>query len=686
MIASIETEFEARLNPAQYQAVTHGEDPLLIIAGAGTGKTTTLAHRVAWLIAKGIDPGQILLLTFTRRAANEMLRRVDRILSAVGMADVGERSSIAKRIWGGTFHGTAVRLLRRFGPRIGLPADFTILDRGDAEDLMNVVRTELDLGKKFKRFPLKGTCLDIYGRTMNSQTRLKDVLTDRFPKCEKFAEGLAALFTAFVERKEQQHLLDYDDLLLFWKGLLENEEVAERIRKLFRAVLVDEFQDTNVLQSDILRGLSPEGRGLTVVGDDAQSIYSFRAAEVENILNFPDSYPGTTLVTLEQNYRSTQTVLEVSNQVMAESNGQFDKNLWSDRGEGEKPLLMTCADEDQQAEYIIGQVLDHVEQGIPLSSQAVLFRASQHSLLLEVELTRANIPFHKYGGLKFSEAAHVKDLLAFLRLAENPYDIVSGMRVLGLLPGIGPKRAQSLMNDLQHVEGDFRLWHKAKVPKATVKHWERIIDLFATLRNPAVSDASVASEVHRVREFYSPLLEEKYDRSQPRLRDLEQLEIVAGRYGTRSDFLTDMSLDPPNSTQDFAQSGEDQEDDFLVLSTVHSAKGLEWDCVYVIQVADGNFPSAMSLGSEKELAEERRLLYVALTRAKDYLYVCHPMRSYAGRRSDQYGYAQLSRFISDEVKQRFERITSEQPRPSSHKTQPTANQGGVREAAKAMWN
>ncbi len=465
----------AELNEEQRSAVLHGSDPLLIVAGAGTGKTATLAHRVAYQIATGTDPGRVLLLTFTRRAAAEMLRRVDGILRrletesrhagtsyepvrshepeapaapAAPQEPGAPRSAATGKVWGGTFHATATRLLRLHGRAIGLDPSFTILDRADAEDLMGILRTELGLSKNDRRFPLKGTCMDIYSRCVNAREPVEEVVETHFPWCKDETEDLRRLFAAYVDHKGAQSVLDYDDLLLFWHGLLTDSRAARAIRSRFDCVLVDEYQDTNRLQAEILQMLCPGGKNLTAVGDDAQAIYSFRAATVRNILDFPKEFPGTHVVTLEQNYRSTQAILDATNDVIAGAAERHPKNLWSRRADGAKPQLLSCEDEDEQTEAVIRQVLEHREAGLALRRQAVLFRASHHSLALELELTRRNIPFRKYGGLRFVETAHVKDLMAFLRLAENPRDRMAGTRVLMLLPGVGPKKASALLDRL----------------------------------------------------------------------------------------------------------------------------------------------------------------------------------------------------------------------------------------------
>ena len=668
-----------RLNPQQREAATHGDSPLLIVAGAGTGKTATLVHRVAWLIARGVDPGRILLLTFTRRASAEMLRRVDNMVRGLsasppsasaprperelpstpaplpeGEERIGPQRFQVNKLWGGTFHAVATRLLRRYGKAIGLPPGFTIHDRADAEDLMNVVRTQLGLAKTDKRFPKKGTCMDIYSRCVNAREKLEYALPRHFPWCLEWGNELKQLFDGYVDRKEACGVLDYDDLLLYWHGLLEDETAGAVVRQQFDCVLVDEYQDTNALQAEIVYRLSPEGKGVTVVGDDAQSIYSFRAATVRNILDLPEHYPGTKIITLEQNYRSTQPILAATNRVIALSSERFAKDLWTERQQGELPVQVTCEDEDEQTEYVIRKILEHRESGIALRRQAVLFRASHHSMMLEAELSARHIPFHKYGGLKFVETAHVKDLLAFLRLAENPRDEVAASRILPLMPGVGPAKARQLVEMLTESGGDFSVWSAWKPPGGAATIWPEMVSLLEAL---AKNDDALPAQVNRVRKFYGPLLEVNYDHAAPRLRDLEQLEQIAGRYNSRQRMLMEMALDPPNSTQDFAGPPV-LDDDYLVLSTIHSAKGLEWDAVYVIHAADGNIPSDMSTKDTASIEEERRLFYVALTRAKNWLYVLCPLRYYHFYRpgvSDRYGMAQRTRFLPEAVLKLFDR-------------------------------
>ncbi|MDO8847622.1 MAG: ATP-dependent helicase [Coriobacteriia bacterium] len=672
------------LNDAQRAAASHGSGPLLIVAGAGTGKTATLAHRVAHLVAEGMPPGRILLLTFTRRAAEEMLRRVDGLLRSAASAGDLHASLSGARVWGGTFHAVATRLLRIHGESIGLPPGFTILDRADAEDLMHAVRTSLDLGTKGKRFPQKATCLDIYSRCVNAAEPLGDVLQTRYPWCKNDAEDLKSLFAAYVDRKEASHVLDYDDLLLFWRGMLADPALGEVVRGHFDAVLVDEYQDTNALQADIVALLRPDGTGITAVGDDAQAIYGFRAATVRNILDFPTRFAGATVLTLEQNYRSTAPILSATNAIIAEAAERYDKALWTNREGGSQPALVTCRDEREQTDYVIERILGHREEGTPLKDQAVLFRAMHHSMELELELQRRNVPFVKYGGLKFVEMAHVKDYVAFLRLAENPNDEVAALRVLGLLPGVGPRTAASLASDLAAAGGDFESWVGHVVPTATAVLWPGFVTLMRTLASAPSED--VAAQLAAARAFYAPLAEQRYDNAPARLADLEQIEMLGSRFADRTAFLTDLTLDAPQWTGDFAGPPL-LDEDYLILSTMHSAKGLEFDVVYVIHAADGNIPSDMSTGSVEEIEEERRLFYVACTRARDALYVTHPLRYYAvGRgRADAYGYAQRTRFVPDRLRALFAESQARPESATAESAPVVATTASIRAGVRSMW-
>jgi DNA helicase-2/ATP-dependent DNA helicase PcrA len=677
-------EVLASLNSAQHAAVTHGDSPLLVIAGAGTGKTTTLAHRVAHHIAEGVDPRRILLLTFTRRAASEMTRRVDGILRR--LRDDGVRIPGGEAVWSGTFHAMATRLLRLHGQSIDLDPSFTILDRGDSEDLMGVARAQLGLARTDRRFPQKGTCLDIYSRCVNSGSPLADVLKSSFPWCLEHADELKRLFAEYVERKLASGVLDYDDLLLYWVGLLEDAGAGEAVRKRFDRVLVDEYQDTNSLQARIVRLLRPDGTGVTAVGDDAQSIYSFRAADVRNILDFPGLFEGVTVLPLEQNYRSSQPILDATNRLIAAAAERHDKELWTAREGGETPAVVTCHDEDEQSDFIVRRVLELREMGTLLKHQAVLFRATHHSLPLELELQRRNIPYKKYGGLRFTETAHVKDLTSILRLAENPRDQAAGLRVLTLLPGVGPQTAQRLMDALAQSGGDFMAWADLPSPAPAAKtHWAGLVSLMLDLTRP--DSMELSAQVHAVREMYAPLLERRYDNATARLRDLEQIERLAARFDDRLQLLADMALDPPSWAEDLAGPPV-LDEDYLILSTMHSAKGLEWDAVFVIHAADGNIPSDMATGSVAEIEEERRLFYVACTRAKDWLYVCFPLRYYTSpwNHTDAHGYAQLTRFVAEGCRDVFrDEAGGTRSAEYDQLADPVASGASIRERLRSMW-
>ena len=671
------------LNPEQRAAASHGEGALLIIAGAGTGKTATLAHRVAHLIASGVDPARILLITFTRRAAGEMISRVDGLMRT--SAENGGPQLSGARVWGGTFHAVGARLLRIHARDLGMEPDFTILDRPDSEDLMHLARAELGLGRGGARFPQKSTCLDIYSRCVNARLPLADVLASSFPWCRKSEDDLKPLFARYTDLKEEQQVLDYDDLLLFWRALLADQEAGDRVRQRFDHVLVDEFQDTNAVQADIVSLLRPDGTGVTCVGDDAQAIYSFRAATVRNILDFEQRFESAEVLTLTQNYRSTPGILAATNAIIAEATERRDKDLWTAREGGGRPSLVTCRDEPEQTSWVCDRILEHREQGTLLKHQCVLFRAQHHSMALEMELSRRSIPFHKYGGLRFVEMAHVKDLVSFMRLAENPRDAMAGLRVLGLIPGIGPRTSATLMETLTNSEGDFEVWAGADVPEAARGIWPDFVTLLRGLSSAGPGD--VPAQVHAVRQVYGPLLEQRYDNVAARLRDLEQIESIAGRAQDRARFLADLVLDPPSYTQDLAGPPM-LDEDYLVLSTMHSVKGLEFDTVYVIHAADGNIPSDMATGSPEEIDEERRLFYVACTRAKNNLYVVHPLRYYTQPygRSDTHGYAQPSRFMAPSVMPHFIEV---QAVPGSNADDdsplPATTSATIRASVRGLW-
>jgi DNA helicase-2/ATP-dependent DNA helicase PcrA len=559
----------------------------------------------------------------------------------------------AGRIWGGTFHAMGNRLLRQHGQAAGLPPSFTILDQADATDLFGVMRTELGLAERGRRFPRKDTLADIYSRVVNAQERLAEVLKERFPWCESEVDGIREVFAGYAGRKRDLAVLDFDDVLLYWRAVATDSPAAAHLADRFDHVLVDEYQDTNLLQADIVAALAPGGQGLFVVGDDAQAIYGFRAASAANMLAFPDRFPGTMLVTLDRNYRSVQPVLDVANAVVREAEGVFRKQLRAvrDPRADAQPVLAQLADEASEAVYICERVLEHRERGVALREQAVLFRTGHHSARLEVELGRRGIPFVKYGGLKVLEAAHVKDLLAFLRLLENPSDELAWHRVLALLDGVGPATIRRILAHLHlpnpaalsaFVDGQFEVPRRAEGDLGVLRA------TFAACTDAAggADPLTPAAEVDAVRTAARPLFDHRYPNAATRMEDLRQLEEVASTCATRSAFLADITLDPPALTSDLAGPPL-LDDDYLILSTIHSAKGGEWDVVYVIHASDGNIPSDMSLSTREGLEEERRLLYVAVTRARDDLYVTYPLRYYhrPQRLDDAHTYGLGSRFL-----------------------------------------
>ncbi|MFT5694884.1 MAG: DNA helicase-2/ATP-dependent DNA helicase PcrA [Myxococcota bacterium] len=833
METAVTTSFGS-LNPAQRtaaeypcdsQAVSGATDvpgALLIIAGAGSGKTNTLAHRVAHLLVNDIDPQRILLLTFTRRAAAEMTRRARRICeqrfaeearltprqlearvaegvpqllapgddtvlplthggaggpqaqtrslgielpttfasatfasatapttfapatapttftsatapttfasatapttfasatapatfapatapatfasataptifaSATGPGAMpatalggSSRVRTAELHWSGTFHAVANRLLRIHAHSLSLDPAFTLLDRSDAADLMNLRRNDLGLAKRKTRFPKKSTCLSIYSHVVNAQCSVAEALEKAFPWCSNWEKELRELFAAYVASKQEHNVLDYDDLLLYWYYLMEEPELARSVVERFDHVLVDEYQDTNALQASILLRLRPQGTGLTVVGDDAQSIYSFRAANVRNILDFPNQFERKTAVlTLEQNYRSTQPILNACNAVIERSKERFTKNLFSDRVSHQRPRLVSVEDEAGQVEYVVEQILARREEGIALKQQAVLIRTSHHSDALEVELGRRNIPFVKFGGLKFLESAHVKDVICVLRWAENPTDALAAFRVTQLLPGVGPATAGRVIETHAAQAFDFARLGEIAVPAAAAADWPGLCELMNLLRN---GQTGWTGQLAMVRRWYTPHLERVYDAAVVRAGDIEQLEQISGEYPSRERFLSELTLDPPSSTGDLAGPPL-LDEDYLILSTIHSAKGQEWDAVYILNVADGCIPSDMATDSPEQIEEERRLLYVAMTRARDHLDLVHPLRFYRHqqhRHGDAHMFSPRTRFIPDDMLEYFERHTHGRAQPRDGSGKPvTAARIDVRARAQARW-
>lgn len=665
------------LNQQQREAVVADNHPLLVIAGAGTGKTTTLAHRVAHLVINGTPSERILLLTFTRRAATEMIRRAEGIVRQCKAKSTESASAVGHFEWAGTFHSVANRLLRRYAHTVGLEPSFSVLDRGDSADLMDVARQELKLASLAKRFPKKDACLAIYSRRVNSQEPLADCLRKAFPWCIDWQAELTLLFRRYIELKQRHQCLDYDDLLLYWYHLVQDQEIAAEIGDFFDHVLIDEYQDTNALQAGILSAMKPAGKGVTAVGDDAQSIYSFRAASVDNILNFPETFdPPARIVSLEHNYRSVQTVLDSSNQLMAESARSYQKNLHSSKSSQQKPFYVTTEDVDSECDYIVSQVLTAREAGQQLKDQAVLFRNSHHSDRLEVELLRRNIPFVKYGGLKFLEAAHIKDLLAILKWADNPKNQPAAYRVLQILPGVGPASAAKSFDALALAAYNWEALRGHTPPRAAAEDWPALCELMCTLaNNPGGDNPSWQSQLSAVRNWYEPQLQRLYESAEQRESDLDQLELISAKYPSRERFVTELTLDPPSATGDNAGDALVDED-YLILSTVHSAKGQEWKSVYVLNVTDGNFPNEFATGDAEQTEEERRLMYVAMTRAKDNLHLSAPLRfdvTQQHRHGDKHVYGSRSRFVSDELLATMTQRWHGNPQSDSSRLQPRTN-------------
>jgi DNA helicase II / ATP-dependent DNA helicase PcrA len=695
MKAKTATAFDA-LNPQQRRAATFGTPvkdkgvtagPLLILAGAGTGKTNTLAHRAAHLVLNGVDPSRMLMLTFTRRAAQDMIRRTQSVVSAV-LADrgkLGDRSVLTRMLWVGTFHSVGNRILRLFAKQLGLDPNFTVLDRADAADFMDVIRHEQGLSNKDKRFPRKDTCLAIYSYRVNTHLPLKQTLEEQFPWVSEWEQDLTRLYREYVARKQKTNVLDFDDLLLYWHVMMKNPALAQNLAANFDHVLVDEYQDTSALQGEIIQALKPDGAGVTVVGDDAQAIYSFRAAAVENILGFAERYkPKAEMVVLSQNYRSTQPILDCANAVMAEGARQHRKTLLGMRQSNQKPVYVALDDAVGQAEYIVNKILATREIGGSLKRHAILFRSSHHSDVLEVELVRRNIPFVKYGGLKFLEAAHVKDLLSILRWVDNPRNTVAGFRVLKLVPGIGPGHAKKALEHFEAQGFSIKSLAAFDAPQLNKMDWKRFCVLLEKLADPATP---WPGQVGLVREWYKPQLERIYDAAFSRSGDLDQLEQLSSQHPTRERFLTELTLDPPAVTSD--QSGAASKDeDYVILSTIHSAKGQEWDFVYVLNVADGNFPSEFSTGKPEMIEEERRLLYVAMTRARNELHLCAPLKyavTQQAKDGDAHVYGAKSRFMSDKVLECFDRANYRSVRGAENLRASEATTVDVVAQLKEMW-
>lgn len=609
--AGFRISYATELNPAQLEAATHLDGPVLVIAGAGTGKTRTLTYRVARLIEMGVPPESVLLLTFTRKAAREMLRRAALLLD--------ERT---ERVSGGTFHSFANMTLRMHAPQTGFANSFTILDQGDAEDAVNVLRTRMGFASKERRFPRKQTLWKMISMSVNTLTPLDLLLQRDYPQFVELSDEILELARSYTVYKRQNNIMDYDDLLVHTAMLLERSpETRARLGERYRYVMVDEYQDTNALQARIVQLLADRHRNIMVVGDDSQSIYSFRGANFRNIMDFPRQFPDCAVITLEENYRSTQPILDLTNAIIARATEKYSKELFTHRGGGEQPARIAVDNENTQSRFIVQQVLELREEGIELKEMAVLFRAAFHSFDLEIELAKAGIPYVKFGGLKLMETAHIKDVIAHLRVVENPRDVISWTRILLLVDGIGPVSAQHVTDAI--LAGLNPLLPQADERIRSLAHAAGLGDLLERLREIAPDAISVGDKTARLIGYYLPILRQRYDDHPKRIKDLDMFQTIAERYNSLGPMLVDMALEPPNqSVEDMAPEGH--EDEFLTLSTIHSAKGLEWNSVFVLTLVDGRFPSTFAADSMDSMEEERRLFYVACTRAKQRLYLCYP--------------------------------------------------------------
>jgi len=630
-------DFSAVLNPPQIAAVTNIQGPQLVIAGAGSGKTRTLIYRVAYLISQGIDPQSILLLTFTRKAAEEMMQR------AAAVAD--DRCA---HVAGGTFHSFANTILRRYAELIGYGNNFTIIDRSDAEDVVNIIRTNLGLNRLKKRFPRKKALLEIISGQVNTGLPLLEVIADKYPQYAEQESYIAKIVDLYAAFKKTKSLMDYDDLLVKLKLLLDKHaDVRKKLSATYRYIMVDEYQDTNKIQAHIACLLASEHENLMVVGDDSQSIYSFRGANFRNIMDFPKIFPTCKVTTLEQNYRSTQPILNLTNAILAQAGEKFKKELFSNISGTQKPVYLITKNEKAQAAFICQRILELREEGVPLNQMAVLFRAAWESSELEIDLAKHNIPFRKFGGIKFVEAAHVKDMLSLLKIQFNPLDAVGWLRILLLLEGVGPKSAQQIIGHIvDDKAGIAGMLHKNLSGRPFAGDLSRLHKLMSKF---SFTKTDPATQLQAFMKFYRPLLKNRYDDYQKRLNDLDSLTRIAEGYAEPEKFLSDMSLEPPSRSQ-IGVDPEEHEDEKLNLSTIHSAKGLEWHTVFVLDLIDGYIPSAMSLYSEEDIEEERRLLYVATTRPKRNLYLITPQLERNRRnfyRMPGMDFTQPSRFLQE---------------------------------------
>ena len=625
-------DYKQELNPSQYEAALVRDGPVLVLAGAGSGKTRTLIYRVARLIEEGVDPASLLLLTFTRRAAEEMVQRAGFLMG--GRCD---------KVTGGTFHSFANTVLRRYAALLGFSNSFTILDRTDSEDAINLIRARLGLDKKTRRFPRKQTIAEVISLAANKTTSVAEVLDAQFPHLFSELDELSRIEEVYRQYKQERSLLDYDDLLTHLRELLRaHPDVADRLSRIYRYIMVDEYQDTNRLQAEIIRSLAHAHDNVMAVGDDAQSIYSFRGATVRNIFEFPDLFPGTRVIKLEENYRSTQPILDLSNEIILQAKERYTKNLFTKKETGFQPTLIEADSERYQSRFVTQKILELREEGVPLTEIAVLFRSSFHSFDLELELNRCNLPFVKRGGFKFIETTHVKDVLAHLRIIANPKDAVSWHRILLLLEGVGPKSSDKILNHV--LDGTESLQRLAEFPGRGVVRTE-VQQLAAVLQAVSDPDLQPREQIDGIVQYYLPILKRNHREDYPkRQKDLEHFSIITERYRSLDRLLSDMALEPPNTSVDGVPATDRDEEGVLTLSTIHSAKGLEWHSVFIIWAVEGRFPSLYNK-EDDDLEEERRLMYVAATRAKENLFISYPINIFD--RATGMVLSKPSRFLED---------------------------------------
>ncbi len=617
-------DYKSVLNAAQFEAVTHLDGPLLVIAGAGSGKTRTLVYRVARLVEKGVSPESILLLTFTRKAAGEMLER------AAELAD-----EKCRFVSGGTFHALAHRVLRRHADRLGFEKTFTILDRADMEEVVQAQVREIRIDKTTIRFPKRATLANILSKSANLQVGVEDLVTEEYAQFLEYTPQMKRLQQLYREYKKENQLMDYDDLLLFLRQLIDDhEDIRQALCEQYRYVMVDEYQDTNAIQADIVKGLAQRHGNIMVVGDDSQSIYSFRGADYRNMFAFPEFFPEVTTIKLEENYRSTQPILAFTNALMEQASEKYTKCLYTRRPDGVLPRVVDTRTEPEQARYVCRVIKEQLARGRALKDMAVLFRAGYQSFELEVELTRQGVPFVKYGGFKFMESAHIKDLLSHLRVVANRRDVISWSRILRMIKQIGQMKSQAMINWMKTT--DALPWQVADWPEAG-KKYTGLKSLASLLKKLSAQGMRPRKAIQLAMAYYDPILRERFDDFPRRQKELEQLVSMAERYRSLRAFLDDIVLEPPASSADMTP---EQKKDVLTLSTVHSAKGLEWAVVFIIWAMDGYFPSSKAHSSEDTLEEERRLMYVAATRAKDLLMLCYP-GSEVPRFRNAYGGAEM---------------------------------------------